>query len=96
MTPSTEPHASVATYVKMWAWLAGLMLAGVLLSELPITKTTIVLLVLALSSVKAVLVACYYMHLKFERRLLTLILLAPFALVALAVGVILSSALVRL
>ena len=83
-------------YLIIWAWLAGLMLLGVLLSELPISKTTIVLLVLALSSIKAFLVALYYMHLKVDRRLLALVVLAPFLLVILALGVVFSSRLVRL
>jgi cytochrome c oxidase subunit 4 len=89
-------HASAATYLRIWGWLAGLMLLGVLLSELPIPKATIVLLVLALSSIKALLVALYYMHLKFDRRLLALVLLAPFLLVLLAITVVYSSAFVRL
>ena len=65
------------TYLAIWGWLAGLMLIGVFLSELPIPKMTIVLLVLALSSIKALLVALYYMHLKMDRRLLALVALAP-------------------
>ena len=88
--------SSARLYLIIWAWLAGLMLLGVLLSELPISKTTIVLLVLALSSIKAFLVALYYMHLKVDRRLLALVVLAPFLLVILALGVVFSSRLVRL
>lgn len=91
-----DTHASAATYLKIWSWLAGLMLLGVLLSELPISKTTVVLIVLVLSSIKALLVVLYYMHLKFDRRLLALVLLAPLVLVLLAVGVWASSYLVRL
>lgn len=91
-----DTHASATTYLKIWGWLAGLMLLGVLLSELPISKGTVVLIVLALSSIKALLVALYYMHLKFDRRLLALVLLAPLVLVLLAVGVWASSYLVRL
>ncbi len=83
-------------YLKIWGWLAGLMLLGVLLSELPISKATVVLLVLGLSSVKAFLVVLYYMHLKFDRRLLALVLLAPVVLVLLAVGLLYSSTFVRL
>ena len=89
-------HVSAKTYLAIWGWLAGLMLLGVLLSELPIPKRTIVLLVLALSSIKATLVALYYMHLKFDRRVLTLVLLFPFALVLLALSVVFGSYLVRL
>ena len=94
MTASS--HASAKTYLAIWGWLAGLMLLGVLLSELPISKATVVLLVLGLSSVKALLVVLYYMHLKFDRRLLALVLLAPVVLVLLAVGLLYSSTFVRL
>ena len=83
-------------YLIIWAWLAGLMLAGVLLSELPIPKVAVVLLVLFLSSIKALLVALYYMHLKMDRRLLSFIAVAPLVLIALALGVVFSSKLIRL
>ncbi len=89
-------HASTKLYLAIWAWLAGLMLAGVLLSELPLAKGAIVLLVLALSSVKALLVALYYMHLKMDRRFLALVALFPLLLITLAASVVFSSRLVRL
>ena len=87
---------SAKTYLTIWGWLAGLMLLGVLLSALPIPKTTIILVVLLLSSIKATLVALYYMHLKMDRRLLAVVLLAPLLLIALVTCLILSSRLVRL
>ena len=87
---------SAKTYLTIWGWLAGLMLLGVLLSKLPIPKSTIVLVVLLLSSIKATLVALYYMHLKMDRRLLTLILLAPLLLIALVACLILSSRFIKL
>ncbi|MBI4598218.1 MAG: cytochrome C oxidase subunit IV family protein [Candidatus Omnitrophica bacterium] len=91
-----SPESTIRTYLAIWGWLAGLMLIGVLLSELRIPKQTIVLLVLLFSSIKATLVALYYMHLKMDRRLLTLVLLAPLTIIALALGVVFSSRLVRL
>ena len=93
---SDHAHVSAKTYLLIWAWLAGLMLLGVLLSELPIPKSTVVLIVLALSTIKATLVALYYMHLKSDRRLLAFVLIAPFIIIALALGVVCSSALIRL
>ena len=83
-------------YLTIWAWLAGLMLIGVFLSELRISKLAIVLIVLGLSSIKATLVALYYMHLNTDRRLLALVVLFPFVLILLAVGVIVSSTLVQI
>ena len=84
------------TYLAIWGWLAGLMLFGVLLSALPLPKATIVLIVLGLSSIKALLVALYYMHLKLDRRLLVLVAVVPLLLILLALGVVFSSALIRL
>ena len=88
--------SSTKTYLAIWGWLAGLMLLGVFLSELPIPKVTIVLMVLILSSIKATLVALYYMHLKMDRRLLAFVALTPLLLIAAALGLIFSSTLVRL
>ena len=92
----TQAHGSARLYLGVWGWLAGLMLLSVVLSELPIPKAMVVLLVLMLSTVKALLVALYYMHLKMDRRLLTVIALCPFVLVGLAMLVVCSSQLVRL
>lgn len=92
----TDAHTSPRVYLAVWGWLAGLMLISVLLSELPIPKTTVVLLVLMLSTIKALLVALYYMHLKVDRWILTGIAVFPLLLVGLAVLLVLSSKLVRL
>ena len=91
-----SPASTVRTYVTIWVWLASLMFLGVLLSELHISKRTIVLTVLGLSSIKAVLVAMYYMHLKVDQRLLTWVLLAPVGILLLVIGLLYSSHLVRL
>ncbi|MBI3088566.1 MAG: cytochrome C oxidase subunit IV family protein [Candidatus Omnitrophica bacterium] len=93
---STATPPSPRTYLAIWGWLAGLMLLSVLLSELPLSGRTIALIVLALSTVKALLVALYYMHLKFDRRWLAFVAVFPLILVVVAVGVVASSRLVRL
>ncbi len=81
---------SAKLYLIIWGWLAGLMLLGVFLSELPISKAAVVLIVLGLSSIKAVLVALYYMHLKSDRRVLAMVALSPLLLLVL-VAVLLGS-----
>ena len=85
-------------YLFIGACLAVLMILGVVLCEwkLGFPKWVIVTTVLSLSTIKAGLVALYYMHLKTDRRVLMLVALAPLFLIALAVGLILSSRLVRL
>jgi len=91
----------VRKYLVIGMWLAGLMLLGVLLSELgggilPIPRWGVAVLILVLSTIKATLVALYYMHLESDRRLLALVAAAPFLLILLALGVIFSSRLIRL
>ena len=93
--------SSTRTYLLIGIWLAGLMLLGVLLSELsggvlPIPKWGTVTLILVLSTIKAVLVALYFMHLQSDRRLLAVVALAPLVLIVLALGVVFSSGLVHL
>ena len=90
---------STKLYLAIWGWLAGLMLLGVFLSESPVLRVPragIIGIVVVLSSIKAALVALFYMHLKEDRRLLALVALAPFGLIALALGVVFSSYLIRL
>ena len=96
----TNGHSSsTKTYLAIWGWLAALMLLGVLLSErhiLPFPRWGIILTIVVLSTIKAALVALYYMHLKLDRRTLAFIALTPFMLIALAVGLLYSSTLVHL
>ena len=89
------------TYLLIGIWLAGLMLLGVLLSELGVgwfslPRWGVATLVLALSTIKATLVALYYMHLRLDRPLLILIAVGPFLLILLALSVVFSSTLIRL
>jgi len=95
--PSDSPPTKL--YLAIWGWLAGLMLLGVFLSELPIlplSKAALILIVVVLSTIKASLVALYYMHLKTDQRVLALVALSPLLLILLALGVVFSSFLVRL
>ena len=92
----TQTSPSSRTYLVIWFWLAGLMLISVALSELPLAKAMIVSLVLLLSTVKALLVVLYYMHLKADRRLLTVVAVTPLVIITVAVLVVASSRLVTL
>jgi cytochrome c oxidase subunit 4 len=76
---------SYASYLLIWVWLIALLIAGTLVSYLPLSKTGIALLILAIALAKAVLVALFYMHLKFERLALWAVALFPFFLIGLAV-----------
>jgi len=92
-------HGSARRYVAIWGWLAGLMLLGVGVSELPLlplSRGAIVAIVVALSTIKAALVLLYYMHLKMDRRLLAFVAMVPLLLIALALRVVVSSRFIRL
>ena len=95
----TGAHGSTAQSLWIWIWLAALMLLSVVLSEsslLPISSGAVVWLVLVLSTVKALLVALYYMHLKDDRRLVVGVALFPLILIGLATLLVLSGRLIRL
>ena len=73
----THPH-----YVTIWLVLAVLTLCEVgiaFVSHLP--HTVLILVLIALSVWKALLVALYFMHLKYEGSRLRLMILAPLPLV---------------
>ena len=92
-------HPSAKLYLFVWFWLAALMLLGVFLSEaniLPVSRGVIIAIIVGLSTIKAVLVALYYMHLKLDRRILAFIALTPFVLISIALCVIYSSKFVHL
>jgi len=94
MTGATA--VSAKGYILIWAWLAGLMLLGVVLSEaplLPLPRWGVILTVVVLSTVKALLVALYYMHLKVDRRLLAFIAVSPLILIGLALALVWTSTL---
>ena len=91
-------RAAHPNYVLIGIVLGVLMLLGVVLCEwrLGLSRSIIVTTVLVFSTVKATLVALYYMHLRFDSRLLILVALAPFLLILLALSVVFASKLVRL
>ena len=94
---TTFAHGATArTYLVIWGWLAGLMLISVLLSTLPMAASTVAWIVFGLSTVKALLVSFYYMHLKFDRRWLLVVAGFPLMIMLLALGVVASSHFVKL
>ncbi|MBZ0160470.1 cytochrome C oxidase subunit IV family protein [Candidatus Methylomirabilis sp.] len=68
-------------YVAIWVWLVVLMVAGLLATHLPLGKPAINNLIFAIATVKAVLVALNYMHLKSENWLIYALAIVPVLLV---------------
>src|SRR6266550_1804293 len=83
-SPSTTEHKR-PNYVMIWLYLFVLTVAEVALAfELPLSRN-VKLLLLFLAVWKALLVALFFMHLKFERWRLRLIFIVPLPLAAILV-----------
>ena len=78
-------HKGHPKYMNIFWWLLGLTIAEVLvvIPDLPIALKAILLIGMACS--KAILVANYFMHLKFEKRTLAIIVITPFLICVLLV-----------
>lgn len=83
-TSSSSPPPSPAPakhrrphYVGIWVGLGALTALELTVAFLPWPKTTLILLLIALAVWKALLVALYYMHLRFERSRLRILAIAP-------------------
>ncbi|HEY7192743.1 MAG TPA: cytochrome C oxidase subunit IV family protein [Gemmatimonadales bacterium] len=84
-TPSTAAHKR-PNYVMIWLYLFVLTVAEVALAfELPLSRNVKLLLLLFLAVWKALLVALFFMHLKFERWRLRLIFIIPLPLAAILI-----------
>jgi len=73
---SRAPHAH-PNYIGIWVWLLVLTLLEVGAVYLHLPRPLLVSSLLVMALVKAALVAMYYMHLKFEKILLTFIFTSP-------------------
>jgi cytochrome c oxidase subunit 4 len=79
-TPDTTPAPTKhkrPNYLGIWVALAVLTGLELTIAFLPWHKTTLILLLIALAVWKALLVALYYMHLRFERSRLRILAIAP-------------------
>ncbi len=64
-------------YLYVWFWLLALTGVEVFLAYEKLPLTTMLVLLMALSLVKAALIIAYFMHLRFEKRSLALTLVPP-------------------
>ena len=74
MTSPTHPRPN---YGGIFVSLFVLTIVEIFVANLGLHKLTIILVLVGLAIVKASLVAMFYMHLRFEKILLTLFALAP-------------------
>lgn len=78
MTATTqERHTNTRLYLQIFAALAVLTLVEVLVVYLPADRILIAAILVGLALGKAIMVAAYYMHLRFEKSTLALIASVP-------------------
>lgn len=86
-TPATTAHKR-PNYMLIWLYLFIMTVLEVALAfELPVSRNVKLLLLLFLAVWKALLVALFFMHLKFERWRLRIIFIVPLPLAAILVTV---------
>ena len=84
-SPSTTEHKR-PNYILIWLYLFLMTIAEVALAfELPVSRNVKLLLLLVLAVWKALLVALFFMHLKFERWRLRIVFLVPLPLAAILI-----------
>jgi cytochrome c oxidase subunit IV len=75
-----DEHAE-PNYIAIWIYLAVLTVLELIVAYAPIPKAAMVGGLVGLAWAKAVLVAMYFMHLRFERRSLGVIAVIPIILI---------------
>lgn len=71
-------HKEHPKYMRIFWILLGLTVAEVAVVYMPFPKIVIALLLIGMACSKALYVALYFMHLKFEQKTLMIIVLTPF------------------
>ena len=80
-----DGHNEHPKYMNIFWWLLGLTIVEVLVAIPDYATLLKGLLLIGLACGKAILVANYFMHLKFERKTLAVIVLTPFLICVLLV-----------
>jgi caa(3)-type oxidase subunit IV len=62
--------ARFPSYIAIWGWLVGLLMAALLCAYLPFGKTMAIFLIFTAAVLKAFLVVRHYMHLRTENLLI--------------------------
>lgn len=77
---STEAAHDEPNYVGVFIALAVLTAIEVGITYVPMPRALLVFILLALAFAKAAFVALYFMHLRFDSRLLTIVFVIPIVL----------------
>jgi len=78
--PGVTKHPTALTYLAIYGWLIGLTVleVGIVLAGWP--RGAVVSMLIATAIAKAMLIALYFMHLKFDRRVIWLLPGIPVAM----------------
>lgn len=79
---STDETHGHSNYMLIFWWLLGLTVLEVAVPSVITAQIPKVALLVSMAVAKAVLVALYFMHLRFEKRLLGVIALTPMVICA--------------
>jgi cytochrome c oxidase subunit 4 len=85
-----EVKHSHPNYIAIWVALAVLTAIELSVAFLPWPKTTLILLLIGLAVWKALLVALYFMHLRFEPNRLRILAIAPLPLAVILVTAVIT------
>lgn len=88
--PGSEHDREHPNYLAVWGGLALLTVLEVGVAFVDLSRTLIVLILLGLAVWKALLVALYFMHLRFEPRRVVLVAVAPLPLAAILILAVLA------
>ena len=80
-----DGHKEHPKYMNIFWWLLGLTIVEVAIAIPEYNTVLKAILLIGLACSKAILVANYFMHLKFERKTLAIIVLTPFIICVLLV-----------
>jgi cytochrome c oxidase subunit 4 len=86
----TKAKHSHPNYIGIWVALAVLTALELGVAFLDWSKTTLILILIGLAVWKALLVALYYMHLRFEPNRLRILAIAPLPLAVILVTAVIT------
>jgi cytochrome c oxidase subunit 4 len=79
------PHPN---YMAIFWWLLGVTIAEVAITYTGIPQAMMIIILLVMAFGKAALVALYFMHLKFDNKILMIIAVVPVILAGIAISII--------
>lgn len=85
---TAEHEHSHPNYMAVFWWLFAITVAEVGVAYIPMSVGLLIVILLLMAFGKAILVALYFMHLKYDNKLLMIIAAVPVILAAIAVTIV--------